>query len=177
MAEKYGIEVISPLELLIENAFQTRAEYHRMMEYFGPVAPLAKLTESQQRHVFKLLQLFWGQGYSPPHDTFLHFTKPIVTLRRGITVCLDLEQKNIRLCETALNQTKNASVQRVVSSILRTTKVLHEPLLSGQLRLNRDHTDRHRLPATGTSRAGTATLRRREFSVSPESLIRQVANF
>ncbi|HBI03713.1 MAG TPA: hypothetical protein DDY49_06760 [Paenibacillaceae bacterium] len=101
----------------IEDEYNARAEYEKIIEEFGPVKPFSNIILSEERHIQALIPLYTSRGWTAPADeSAAHVVVP-ASLKQACEIGVQAEINNIAMYDHFLKQSLPSDVRNVFNNL------------------------------------------------------------
>jgi len=118
---------IDALSEALEDEYQARATYRKVIERFGPVRPFANIVEAENRHVAALLAQFDRLGVTPPADSWPERVQAPETLALACAAAVRAEIENDALYARLIDRVSDTRVRSVMQRLQEASRLRHLP--------------------------------------------------
>lgn len=101
----------------IEDEYNARAEYEKIIEKFGPVKPFTNIILPEERHIQALIPLYTSRGWAVPADeSAAHVVVPD-SIKQACEIGVQAEINNIAMYDHFLKQNLPSDVKKVFNNL------------------------------------------------------------
>jgi hypothetical protein len=111
----------------LNDEYQARALYRKVIQTFGPVRPFVNIIAAEQRHIEALLSLFERYGIPVPPDHWQERMKPPTSLVEACRLGVEAELANAALYDRLLASTLSPAVRAVFLQLQAASRERHLP--------------------------------------------------
>jgi rubrerythrin len=124
MADTKAIEA---LHEALEDEYNARATYRKVIEVFGPVRPFVNIVEAEERHTRALLRQFDRLGVRPPEDTWPTRIAAPQSVSEACEAAVQAEIDNAAMYERLIAQVSDPAVRQVMRQLEEASQRRHLP--------------------------------------------------
>jgi hypothetical protein len=111
----------------LNDEYQARALYRKVIQAFGPVRPFVNIIEAEQRHIEALLPLFERYGFPIPQDDWEERIKLPASLLEACCLGVEAEIANAAMYNRLLASTQAPAVRAVFRHLQAASRERHLP--------------------------------------------------
>lgn len=101
----------------LEDEYNARAEYEKIIEKFGPVKPFSNIILSEERHIQAIIPLYTSRGWAVPADeSTAHVVVPD-SIKQACEISVQAEINNIAMYDHFLKQNLPTDVRNVFENL------------------------------------------------------------
>ena len=111
----------------LNDEYQARALYRKVIQAFGPVRPFVNIIEAEQRHIEALLPLFESYGFPVPQDDWDERIKSPASLLEACRLGVEAEIANAAMYDRLLASTQAPDARTVFRHLQAASRERHLP--------------------------------------------------